>query len=171
MQARVFQSADEIQGKARRVIFATNVAETSVTVPRITHVIDSGLVKLPYFDPKTHFERLIVVPISQASAQQRAGRAGRLHSGQCYRLFTEKFKLEKMDRATPPETLRTNLTSFMLTLKALGVDNILAFDMMALPGVDALSHGLESLHALGAIDEKTNLTTLGLDMSAFPTEP
>jgi ATP-dependent RNA helicase DDX35 len=171
MQARVFQSTEELQGKGRRVIFATNIAETSVTVPRITHVIDSGLVKLPYFDPKTDFERLIVVPVSQASAQQRAGRAGRLHSGQCYRLFTEKFMLEKMDRATPPEILRTNLTSFILTLKALGVDNILAFDMMDLPGVDALSHGLESLYALGAIDDKTNLTTLGLDMSAFPTEP
>ena len=171
MQARVFQPPDERQSNSRRVIFATNIAETSVTVPRITHVIDSGLVKLPYFDPRTDFERLIIVPASQASAQQRAGRAGRVQNGKCYRLYQEKFYLEKMEAATPPEILRTNLTGFVLTLKALGVDNILAFDMMDLPGVEALSHALESLYALGAIDDKTALTTLGTDMSAFPTEP
>jgi ATP-dependent RNA helicase DDX35 len=172
MQARVFQPpATSRGGGARRVIFATNIAETSVTVPRITHVIDSGLVKLPFFDPKTDFERLIVVPISQASAQQRAGRAGRVQAGRCYRLYKESYLLNHMDQSTSPEILRTNLTSFILTLKALGVDNILAFDMMDLPGVDALSHGLESLYALGAIDDKTNLTKLGMDMSAFPTEP
>lgn len=171
MQARVFQidERDKHRNK-RRIIFSTNIAETSVTVPRITHVIDSGLVKLPYFDPKTDFERLIVVPSSQASAKQRAGRAGRLQAGQCYRLYTENFFL-KLEKATPPEILRTNLSSFILTLKALGVDNILGFDVMDLPGVDSLSHGLESLYALGAIDDDTNLTVLGMDMSSFPTEP
>ena len=171
MQARVFQIDERDKHKTkRRIIFSTNIAETSVTVPRITHVIDSGLVKLPYFDPKTDFERLIVVPSSQASAKQRAGRAGRLQAGQCYRLYTENFFL-KLEKATPPEILRTNLSSFILTLKALGVDNILGFDVMDLPGVDSLSHGLESLYALGAIDDDTNLTVLGMDMSSFPTEP
>jgi HrpA-like RNA helicase len=76
-----------------------------------------------------------------------------------------------MEQSTPPEMLRTNLTSFVLTLKALGVENILAFDLMDLPSIETLSHGLESLFALGAIDEETNLTKLGLDMSSFPTEP
>jgi ATP-dependent RNA helicase DDX35 len=171
MQARVFQPPDRRQQAARRVIFATNIAETSVTVPRITHVVDSGLVKMPFFDPKTDFERLIVVPISKASAKQRAGRAGRIQAGQCYRLYSEKYMMEKMETSTAPEILRTNLTSFILTLKALGVGNILAYDMMDTPGVDSLSHSLESLYALGAMDDKTELTTLGMDMSAFPTEP
>lgn len=169
LQARVFQQPKRQQ--QRRIIFSTNLAETSVTVPRITHVIDSGFVKLPMFDPKTQFDRLIVVPTSHASAQQRAGRAGRLQAGQCYRLYTEDFYRTKMEAATPPEILRTNLTSFILTLKALGVDNILAFELMDLPGVDALSHGLESLYALGALNDQTGLTTLGWDMSSFPTEP
>ena len=142
-----------------------------VTVPNITSVIDTGFVKLPYFDPKTDFERLILVPVSKASAQQRAGRAGRIQPGRCYRLYTEQYLIKSMEQSTTPEILRTNLTSFILTLKALGVENILAFSMMDLPGVDALSHGLESLYALGAIDTQTNLTKLGVDMSAFPTEP
>jgi ATP-dependent RNA helicase DDX35 len=169
MQARVFQPNGNQAN--RRIIFATNIAETSVTVPNIAHVIDTGLVKLPYFDPKTGLERLIVGPTSQASARQRAGRAGRVRSGKCYRLYTENYLLNDMMAQTPPEILRTNLTSFILTLKALGVDNILSFDLMDVPSVDALSHGLESLYALGAIDDKTHLTKLGLDMSAFPTEP
>ena len=177
MQARVFQTDESIgrgkrnQNNPRRIIFATNIAETSVTVPRITHVIDCGLAKLPYFDPKTGFDRLIVTATSHASARQRAGRAGRLQAGKCYRLYTEKFFSEQMEGSTSPEILRTNLTGFILTLKALGVDNILAFDLLDLPSVDALSHGLECLYALGAIDDKTELTTLGVDMSAFPTEP
>ena len=168
LQARAFQQMQEHQ---RRIIFSTNIAETSVTVPRITHVVDCGFAKLPVFDPNTQFNRLMVVPISQASAHQRAGRAGRVQSGQCYRLYTEDFYQAKMETATPPEILRTNLTSFILALKALGVDNILAFDLMDLPGVDALSHGLESLFALGAIDEQTQLTSLGWEISSFPTEP
>jgi len=176
LQARIFQIDRSTKGRngvnyKRRVIFSTNISETSVTVPRITHVIDSGLVKLPYFDPQTDFDRLIVVPSSQASAKQRAGRAGRLLAGQCYRLYTKDFFLNRMPKSTPPEILRTNLSSFILTLKALGVHNILGFDIMDLPRVDALSHGLETLYALGAIDDDTKLTELGIDMSSFPTEP
>jgi ATP-dependent RNA helicase DDX35 len=169
MQARVF--SPKVDRTTRRIIFATNIAETSVTVPDITHVIDCGYAKIPYFDPKTGFDRLIVAPISQASARQRAGRAGRVQSGTCYRLYTEKYMMDRMEAATPPEVLRSNLTGFLLTLKALGVDNILAFDLMDLPSIDALSHGLESLYALGALDDHTNLTKVGLSMSAFPTEP
>jgi len=172
MQARVFQVDKGNRGnRKRKIIFSTNIAETSVTVPHIAHVIDSGLVKLPYFDPRMDFDRLIVVPSSRASAKQRAGRAGRQQAGQCYRLYTKDYFSKKMPASTPPEILRTNLSSFILTLKALGVDNVLGFDVMDLPGVDALSHGLESLYALGAIDDDTNLTQLGMDMSSFPTEP
>ncbi|KAL3922562.1 MAG: hypothetical protein SGILL_002136 [Bacillariaceae sp.] len=166
-QARVFRVADA--NKRQRIIFSTNIAETSVTVPGITHVVDSGLVKLPYFDPVMDLERLITVPTSQASAQQRAGRAGRLKAGCCYRLYTEDY-FRKMDEATPPEILRTNLSSFILTLKSLGVDNVLAFDMLDAPSVDALSHGLELLYALGAMDFQAELTEMGYDMAEFPTD-
>lgn len=169
MQASVFQPKTD--RNVRRIIFATNIAETSVTVPDITHVIDCGFAKIPYFDSKTGFERLIVSPICRASARQRAGRAGRVRPGKCYRLYTEKFMMDKMELSTPPEVMRTNLTSFILTLKALGVHNILSFDLMDMPSVDALSHGLESLYALGALDDQTALTDLGTKMSTFPTEP
>jgi ATP-dependent RNA helicase DDX35 len=171
MQTRIFQTASSKDAKTRRIVLATNIAETSVTVPGISFVIDSGLVKLPYFDPRTGLERLIVGPISQASARQRAGRAGRLSAGKCFRLFTEDFMVKNLKVQTPPEILRTNLASFVLTLKALGVENILAFDLMDVPSVDALSHGLELLFALGAIDKQTHLTKLGIDLSKFPTEP
>lgn len=171
MQAVVFKPKSASEQAIRRIIFATNIAETSVTVPDVTHVIDCGYAKLPYFDAKTGFDRLIVSPISQASARQRAGRAGRVQSGKCYRLYTEKSFIEDMAESSPPEILRSNLTGFILTLKALGVHNILSFDLMDHPSVEALSHGLECLFALGAIDEKTELTALGIDMSAFPTEP
>lgn len=174
MQARVFQTENDARrGKRqrRRIIFATNMAETSVTVPRITHIIDCGLAKLPYFDPKTGFDRLVITATSHASARQRAGRAGRVQAGKCFRLYTEQFMVDKMSANTPPEILRTNLTGFILTLKALGVDNILAFDLLDLPSVDALSHGLECLYALSAIEDNTSLSKLGMDMAAFPTEP
>ena len=174
MQARVFQTDGNTgRGKRqrRRIIFASNIAETSVTVPRITHVIDCGLAKLPFFDPKTGFDRLVVTATSHASARQRAGRAGRIQAGKCFRLYTEQYMVDKMAASTPPEILRTNLTGFILTLKALGVDNILAFDLLDLPSVDALSHGLECLYALGAIEDNTSLSKLGMDMAAFPTEP
>lgn len=173
MQARIFQTQSDQRGskRRRRIIFATNIAETSVTVPQITHVIDAGLAKLPYFDPKTGFERLIVTAVSHASARQRAGRAGRVRAGKCYRLYTERYMATQMEARTAPEILRTNLTGFILTLKALSVDNILAFDLLDLPSVDSLSHGLECLYALNAIDDQTNMTKLGHDMSAFPTEP
>jgi ATP-dependent RNA helicase DDX35 len=171
MQAQVFQPKSSSERHVRRIIFATNIAETSVTVPDVTDIIDCGYAKLPYFDAKTGFDRLIVAPISRASAKQRAGRAGRVQSGKCYRLYTEKFMMEKMEEATPPEILRSNLTGFILTLKALGIHNVLSFDLIDLPSIDALSHGLECLYALGAVDDKTELTSRGIDMSAFPTEP
>uniref|UniRef100_A0A7S1VUX0 Helicase C-terminal domain-containing protein n=1 Tax=Grammatophora oceanica TaxID=210454 RepID=A0A7S1VUX0_9STRA len=171
MQAAVFQPKSSSEQNTRRVIFATNIAETSVTVPDIGFVIDCGFAKIPFFDPRNGFERLVVAPVSKASCRQRAGRAGRVRSGKCFRLFTEKFLLDKMAATTPPEVLRTNMTGFILTLKTLGVDNILAFDLMDTPTIDSLSHGLESLYALGAIDEKTQLTEMGLRMASFPTEP
>ena len=180
MQARVFQQSSAAATKQqqkgsssnpRRIIWSTNTAETSITVPNIRYVIDSGPVKLPYFDPRTALERLIVSPTSQASARQRAGRAGRISAGKYFRLYTEDFLWNNMLPQTPPEILRTNLAGFILTLKALGIDNILAFDVLDIPSVDSLSYGLEVLHALGAIDDKTRLTDTGLKMARFSVEP
>ena len=168
VQKRVF--APRTDKSRRRFIFATNIAETSVTVPNISFVVDSGLVKMPYFDPVTSLQRLIVHETSKASAIQRSGRAGRIRPGKCFRLYTEKF-FESMKEHTPPEILRTDLTSFLLTLKVLGVDNILAFDLMDLPPVGALAHGLETLYALGAINDDTVVTDIGRDLATFPTEP
>lgn len=169
MQAKIFQPpANE---KLRRLIFSTNISETSITVPNVSFVVDAGLVKLPYYDPITAMERLIEQPTSQASARQRAGRAGRVQSGKCFRLYTEDFYAKKMQAQTLPEIERTNLTSLVLTLKSLGVSNVLEFDFMDMPSMDSISHALETLYALGAMDAKTNLTPLGLDLSKFPTEP
>lgn len=170
MQSRVLFPSSNRQKGYRRVIFATNIAETSLTVPGVMFVIDSGLVKLPYFDPRTGFDRLIVGPVSKAGAAQRAGRAGRIAPGKCFRLYTESTLINDMSAQTPPEILRTNLSTLILSLKSLGVDNVLAFDFLDIPSVEALSHGLELLFALGAIDDQTNATKLGLDISTFPVD-
>ena len=169
MLQRVFD-VQEGSNRNRRVIFATNVAETSVTVPNVMYVVDSGLVKLPYFDHETGLNRLILGPISQASARQRAGRSGRVRPGKCYRLYTEQY-FSSMQKQTTPEILRTDVTPFILNLKALGVDNILCFDLMDAPSYESVSLALETLYALGALDENTDLTDLGMKMAAFPTEP
>jgi len=172
MQSQPFlpRSTDELKNKTRRIIFATNIAETSVTVPRIAHVIDCGFAKVPFFDPYSAFDRLIVCPISRASAQQRAGRAGRVRPGKCYRLYSEK-DFENMELDTTPEIQRCQLSTLIMTIKALGVRNILAFELMSMPSSEALSHGLESLFALGAIDDNAELTELGKEMIYFPTDP
>lgn len=167
-----------------RAIFTTPMAETAVTLSNIKYVVDSGLVSLPYFDSESGIDRVFTGPISQSSALQRAFCAGRSHQamvgngvptqnqhGTCYRLYSEQFLLKSMESSTPPDIHRTNLTSFLLTLKAIGVDNILAFDLMDMPSMAAIRHGLETLHALGAIDDKTRLTKIGLDMTNFPVEP
>ena len=165
------RSSDEKRNNTRRIIFATNVAETSLTVPNIAHVIDCGFAKMPFFDPFSGFDRLIVCPISRASAQQRSGRAGRVRPGKCYRLYSEKDFMDVMEDETAPEIQRCNLTTLIMTIKALGVKNVLSFDLMSVPSVEALSHGLESLYALGAMDNEAELTALGKEMIYFPTDP
>jgi ATP-dependent RNA helicase DDX35 len=157
------RSTHEIQSNIRRIIFATNIAETSVTVPNIAHVIDCGFAKMPFFDPYSGFDRLIVCPISKANARQRAGRAGRVRPGKCYRLYSEA-EFDKFDHETAPEIQRSSLTSLILLIKSLGVKNVLSFDLMSVPNVEALSHGLESLYALGAMDDAAELTVLGKEM-------
>lgn len=169
LQARIFEKQKNQRNRPRRIIFATNIAETSVTVPNVRYVIDSGFVKMPYYDAENGLERLVIAPISQASAKQRAGRAGRISPGKCYRLYTYQTYQAVLSEATPPEILRTNLASFVLTLKALGVDNLATFRLMSRPSSEALSHALETLYALGAIDELCELTRTGENLCIFPT--
>lgn len=120
-QLKVFFSAPK---GVRKAIIATNIAETSVTIPGIVYVIDCGFVKMKWYDPQSKTDSLVVVPISKAAAEQRAGRAGRIRSGKVYRLYTEEDYANLIDQ-NAPEMRKSDLCSTILFLKALGIDNIL----------------------------------------------
>ncbi|KAL1838333.1 hypothetical protein VTJ49DRAFT_2794 [Mycothermus thermophilus] len=155
----------------RKVIFATNIAEASVTIDGIVYVVDSGFVKVRAYNPKTGIESLTATPVSKASAAQRAGRAGRTRPGKCFRLYTEEAYLSLPDSAVP-EVQRTNLAPFVLQLKALGIDNVLRFDFLTPPPAELLARALELLYSLGALDEYAKLTRpLGLRMAELAVEP
>lgn len=167
-QMQVFKTAP---AGFRKVILATNIAETSVTIPGVRFVIDPGLVKARTYNPRVGVESLSVVPVSKAQALQRSGRAGREMSGKCFRLYTEDA-FEKLDDMTIPEIKRCNLASVVLQLKALGIDNVLGFDFMDKPSRMAIIKSLEHLHILGALTDEGKLSDpLGLQMSRFPLEP
>ncbi|KAI1233316.1 hypothetical protein IHE44_0004486 [Lamprotornis superbus] len=144
-QLKVFE---RVPHTVRKVIVATNIAETSITVHGIAFVIDCGFVKLRAYNPKTAIECLVVVPVSKASANQRAGRAGRSRSGKCYRLYTEE-DFEKLPKSTVPEMQRSNLAPVILQLKALGIDNVLRFPFLSPPPAQSMVQALELLYALG----------------------
>lgn len=163
-QMKVFEP---FSPKVRKVVVATNIAEASVTINGIVYVVDSGFVKLNFFNPKTSTDALVVVPASQSSAEQRAGRAGRVSSGKVYRLYREEdFKCLPMH--TVPEIQRSNLATFILQLKSLGVDNIAHFSFPAAPPSNIVINALELDYALGALDSSGNLTELGMKMVTFP---
>jgi ATP-dependent RNA helicase DDX35 len=165
-QMRVF----ERRRGCRKVIVATPIAETSITLPGVVFVVDGGFVKLPYFNPATGVEALITCPCSQASSKQRAGRAGRTQPGKCFRLCPEATFL-KLEETTPAEMQRTSLTWPILQLKALGVDDVLHFDFPSPPSAAAMLHGLEILYSLGCLDEVCKLTAMGEALAEFPLEP
>ncbi|KAJ1664846.1 Salivary acidic proline-rich phosphoprotein 1/2 [Coemansia sp. RSA 1646] len=165
-QSKVFDPAPEF---TRKVILATNIAETSLTIPGIRYVIDSGVHKVRGFDPRVG-ESLLVEPISQSSARQRTGRAGREVSGYCYRLYTEA-DFAQLPEDSVPEIKRCQLSMVVLQLKAAGVDDVMTFDFMDRPSKKALKHALLELYALEALDDKGGLTPLGRWMSEFPLEP
>ncbi|XP_070103944.1 probable ATP-dependent RNA helicase DHX35 isoform X4 [Equus asinus] len=144
-QMKVFE---RVSRSVRKVIVATNVAETSITISGIVYVIDCGFVKLRAYNPRTAIECLVVVPVSQASANQRAGRGGRSRSGKCYRLYTEEA-FDKLPQSTVPEMQRSNLAPVILQLKALGIDNVLRFHFMSPPPAQSMVQALELLYALG----------------------
>lgn len=155
----------------RKVVVATNIAEASITINGIVYVIDCGFVKLRAYSPKVGVESLVVVPVSQASAKQRAGRAGRVRSGKVYRLYTEQ-DFDGLKPSTVPEMQRCNMASVMLQLKCMGIDNILQFNFPARPPAQSVIRGLELLYALGAIDKHGKLADpLGVNMSELPTDP
>ncbi len=154
----------------RKCIVATNIAETSVTVPGVRFVIDPGFVKQKTYNPEKRMESLVVVPISQVAAEQRAGRAGRTGPGQCYRLYSKEC-LGDMMPETVPEIQRCNLSNVVLYLKVLGVDDIIGFDYFESPSKEQLGEALLMLHSLGALDERGHVTALGQSMAKFPLDP
>ena len=168
MQTRIFDPAPP---GSRKVVIATNIAETSLTIDGIYYVVDPGFVKQNVYNPKTGIDQLVVTPISQAAAKQRAGRAGRTGPGKCYRLYTEMAYRNEMLTTPVPEIQRTNLANTVLQLKAMGINDLLSFEFMDAPPTETLIMALEQLHSLGALDEEGLLTRLGRRMAEFPLEP
>ncbi|PNS18406.1 pre-mRNA-splicing factor ATP-dependent RNA helicase PRP43 [Sphaceloma murrayae] len=174
-QQRIFEPAPKAfrQGgrPGRKCIISTNIAETSLTIDGIVYVIDPGFSKQKVYNPRIRVESLLVSPISKASAQQRAGRAGRTKPGKCFRLYTEAaFKKELIEQSYP-EILRSNLASTVLELKKLGVDDLVHFDLMDPPAPETLMRALEELNYLACLDDEGELTHLGRLASEFPLDP
>ncbi|CAK9066048.1 unnamed protein product [Durusdinium trenchii] len=167
-QRRVFPPAPE---GTRKIIVATNIAETSLTIDGVVFVVDPGLFKQMLYNPRTHVESLLVSPISKASAMQRAGRAGRTRPGKCFRLYTLETFEKELPESTYPEIIRSNLSSVVISLKKLGVDDIVHFDFMEPPSPESMMRALEMLYFLGAIDEEGDLTDIGSKMADFPVDP
>jgi pre-mRNA-splicing factor ATP-dependent RNA helicase DHX15/PRP43 len=175
MQQRIFDPAPSPRKPGgrpgRKVIVSTNIAETSLTIDGIVYVVDPGFSKQKVYNPRIRVESLLVSPISKASAQQRAGRAGRTRPGKCFRLYTEgAFKKELIEQ-TYPEILRSNLSSTVLELKKLGIDDLVHFDLMDPPAPETLMRALEELNYLACLDDDGNLTVLGRLASEFPLDP
>ncbi|XP_064401685.1 ATP-dependent RNA helicase DHX8-like isoform X2 [Halichondria panicea] len=168
MQTRIFDPAPP---GTRKCVIATNIAETSLTIDGIYYVVDPGFVKQKVYNSKSGLDALVVTPISQAQAKQRAGRAGRTGPGKCYRLYTERAYRDEMLPTAVPEIQRTNLASTVLSLKAMGINDLLSFDFMDPPPMETMISAMEQLHSLSALDDEGLLTRLGRRMAEFPLEP
>ncbi|KAJ3309154.1 DEAH-box ATP-dependent RNA helicase prp22 [Boothiomyces sp. JEL0838] len=175
----IYSSLETLQQKAifektpkgvRKIVLATNIAQTSVTVPGIRYVVDCGFVKQKMYDHKTHMDALLVVPISQAAATQRAGRAGRTENGKVYRLYC-KEAFQEMSPTTVPEIQRSSLLGTILYLLKIGIKDVLNFDFIDAPDPELVQTGLKQLFYLGAVDKENRLTHLGKIMSDFPVSP
>jgi ATP-dependent RNA helicase DDX35 len=166
-QMKVFSS----DKNSRSVILSTNIAEASVTIPGIAYVVDSGFVKLKYYNPVTSMESLIITPISQASADQRAGRAGRITNGKAYRLYTfDSFS--SLSKQSIPEMQRSDLSTVILQLKSIGIENVLYFDFLSPPSAELMTRALELLYSLNALDDYGRLTIpFGMQIAEFPLDP
>lgn len=168
IQSRIFEPTPE---GSRKCVIATNIAETSITIDGIFYVVDPGFVKINAYDAKLGMDSLIVSPISQAQANQRAGRAGRTGPGKCYRLYTEQAYKKEMLPNTVPEIQRQNLSNTILMLKAMGINDLIHFEFMDPPPMKTMLFALEELFNLTALDDDGNLTALGKTMSEFPMDP
>ncbi|TPX36562.1 hypothetical protein SmJEL517_g01215 [Synchytrium microbalum] len=167
-QTKIFEPTPE---GARKVVIATNIAETSITIDGIVYVIDPGFSKQKSYNPRTGMESLVVVPCSRASANQRKGRAGRVGPGKCFRLYTAWAYQNELEENTVPEIQRTNLGNVVLLLKSLGINDLVNFDFMDPPPAETLIRALEQLYALGALNDRGELTKLGRRMAEFPIDP
>jgi len=165
-QARVFL---DFPGK-RKVIVATNIAETSITIDGVVYVVDSGLGKVNFYSPRTFTESLVEVPVSRASCNQRRGRAGRTAPGVCYRLYTKK-DLDGRPMYTMEEILRTDLSEVVLRMSELGIRDFESFDFLSPPGQDGIRAAVETLQLLDALDDERALTETGKMMCLFPILP
>eukprot|EP01083_Nonionella_stella_P066695 175857_1 len=175
LQQRIFEKAPPARKAGgrpgRKVVISTNIAETSLTIDGVVYVIDPGFAKQKVYNPRIRVESLLVTPISKASAKQRAGRAGRTQPGKAFRLYTENAFKKELQEQTFPEILRSNLSSVVLTLKKLGINDLVHFDLMDPPAPETLMRALELLNYLGALDDEGELTLLGQQMSEFPLDP
>ena len=198
-QQRIFDPAPAARTPdappGRKVVVSTNIAETSLTIDGIVYVVDPGFSKQKVYNPRIRVESLLVSPISKASAQQRAGRAGRTRPGKCFRLYTEKDFMKELEEQTHPEILRSNLSNTVLELVKLGikvgggvfelltsdlilffylcavVKDLVKFDYVDAPAPETLMRALELLNYLAALDDEGNLTPLGAIMAEFPLDP
>jgi HrpA-like RNA helicase len=164
-QDRIFEKT-----AGRKIIVATNIAETSVTVPGVRHVIDSGLIKQIEFDPSAGIEILAVRPHAKSGCIQRAGRAGRLAPGECWRLYSESEFNNRPEFQTP-EIQRSNLAHVVLMMKKIGIEDVKSFEFIDPPKAEAIEQALDTLKTLGALDENERITGIGETMAELPLEP
>jgi ATP-dependent RNA helicase DHR2 len=151
----------------RKIVLATNIAETSVTVSGVRFVVDCGKSKVKQYRPRLGLESLLSKPISRVSAIQRAGRAGREARGKCFRVYTEEDYL-KLEQDELPEILRSDVIDAVLKMKARGVENVLSFPLMDSPDIVSMEKALMQLHMMGALDDQGELTDIGKNMANFP---
>jgi ATP-dependent helicase HrpA len=164
-QQRVFSPSAQ-----RKIVIATNIAETSLTIPGIRYVIDAGLARISRYNPRTRTKRLPIEPVSQSSANQRKGRAGRVQDGICIRLYSEE-DFNARPAFTQPEIQRANLAEVILRMKAFRLGDIETFPFVQPPTPAAIANGYALLQELGALDAQRNLTPLGGDLARLPIDP
>ncbi|MBB3117681.1 ATP-dependent RNA helicase HrpA [Pseudoduganella violacea] len=164
-QDRVFRTTN-----ARRIVLATNVAETSLTVPGIRYVVDAGLARVKRYSYRNKVEQLQIEPVAQSAANQRAGRCGRVADGVCIRLYDEQDYLQR-PKFTDPEILRSSLASVILRMKSLHLTDVETFPFIEPPLARAIADGYQLLQELGAVDENNRLTPLGRKLAKLPLDP
>ena len=165
-QNRVFEESNN----CRKLIFCTNIAETSLTINNVRYVIDSGYIKQKSYNPKTNIDSLAIVPISKVQAVQRLGRAGRTSPGKCIRLYSYSFFENQMSGSLMPEILRSNLSNTILNLKVIGIKDVYNMDLIDKPSNEYILHALKHLYFIKAIDKEGHLTALGREIAKLPIE-